>query len=181
MGLFRPDAGPFLLERRTARRWRATCAATLQTLTDEYLGQLWDLSETGARLKVESTPSPGATAMLNWGDCRVRCSVVWATDGMCGVVFERPLDGAAVSATTQLLREHELPIATIGNIRVGRKRSDPNRDLGLLTPALETGPSRLVISLQRRPGLRGTASQASRTAGEEMFFFGSPLAHVLSY
>ena len=181
MGLFRPDAGPYLLERRAARRWRATCAAALETLTGESLGQLWDISETGARLKFDAPPPPGSAAILKWCEHKVRCSVVWATEDMCGVVFEDSLDSAQVSATTRLIGEVRLPVAAVRNIPMGRKRSDCHGDLGRLSPALDVGPSELVVALPRRHGLQETAPSGSLTAGEEMFFFGSPLAHVLSY
>lgn len=181
MGLFRSDAGPFLLERRAARRWRATCAASLETLTGESFGQLWDLSETGARVMLDSAPPRGAAAMLKWEGHKVPCCVAWAADGMCGVAFKQPLDAGLVSATSRLIGDVERPIATVGNIRAGRKRSERKCDLGLLSDALEMGPSRLVIALQRRDELGGTAPRDALTAGEEMFFFGSPLAHVLAY
>lgn len=181
MGMFRPDAGPYLLERRAARRWHAQCAAALETLTGESLGQLWDLSETGARVKLDDPPAPGSAAILKWCEHRARCSVVWTTDDMCGVAFEDPLDSAQVSATTRMIGEVQLPVAAVRNIPMGRKRADCHGDLGRLSPALGVGHSGLVVALQRRPGLQETAPSGLLTAGEEMFFFGSPLAHVLSY
>ncbi|HSQ95515.1 MAG TPA: hypothetical protein VLM18_05375, partial [Croceibacterium sp.] len=75
MGYLQTDMGPFVIERRAARRTRATCAASLQTLTDESVGYLWDLSETGARVSVASPPQPGENALLKWGTERVMCRV----------------------------------------------------------------------------------------------------------
>ena len=181
MGLFRPDAGPFLLERRAARRWRATCAAALETLGGESPGQLWDLSETGAGIKLDVPPAPGSKAILKFGDQRIRCSVAWANDEMCGVAFDEPLGRAVVSATARLIGDVETPVAAFRNIRMGRKRSDPDCNPGILSHPLEAGPSKLTIALQKRRGLPPAPPSGSLTAAEEMFFFGSPLAHVLAF
>lgn len=180
MGFLQPDAAPMLLERRTARRWRATCAASLQTLTEENSGQLWDLSETGARLQIGDPPQQGSTAWLKWGSEKVVCRVVWIADDMCGVAFERPLNPAVVAETTRMIGEIEQPVATVKNIPVGRKRS-VQHSLGLLSKPLDAAPSRLVLQLPRPKAPSGIAGPGTLTAAEEMFFYGSPLAHVLTY
>ena len=123
MGFFLPDRGPFLIERRAARRTRATCAASLRTLTSESFGHLWDLSETGARVSVENPPAIGESAMLKWGTERVMCRVVWTDHDICGLEFETPIDPTVVASSARLIGIVEQPTAAIGNIPVGRKRS----------------------------------------------------------
>jgi hypothetical protein len=123
MGFFEPYKGPFLIERRTARRTRATCAASLRTLTREVVGHLWDLSETGARVSVDSPPEAGETAVLKWGAEKVMCRVVWVDHDMCGLSFDTPIDPAVVTASARLIGIVEQPIAAVANIPAGRKRS----------------------------------------------------------
>ena len=125
MGFFEPYKGPFLIERRAARRTRATCAASLRTLTRESIGHLWDLSETGARVSLDNPPPEGETAVLKWGTEKVMCRVVWIDRDMCGLAFDRPIDSAVVESSARLIGIVEQPIAAVGNIPVGRKRSAP--------------------------------------------------------
>jgi hypothetical protein len=125
MAFFEPDKAPFLIERRAARRTRATCPAILRTLTGESCGHLWDLSETGARVSVPSPPAEGEAVQLKWGTERVWCHVVWIDHDMCGLAFDSPIDPAVVEASSRMLGIVEHPTAAIGNIPVGRKRSAP--------------------------------------------------------
>ncbi|MGZ5792854.1 MAG: PilZ domain-containing protein, partial [Croceibacterium sp.] len=103
------------IERRAARRTRATCAASLQTLTDESVGYLWDLSETGARVSVASPPQPGENALLKWGTEKVMCRVVWTDRDMCGLSFDRPIASEVVAASARLIGIVEQPIAALDN------------------------------------------------------------------
>ena len=123
MGMFRPEIGPLLIERRRRRRSRATCAASIETPAGEIFGQLWDLSETGARVQTADPPGEGTAALLKWASERVACQVIWARDDMCGLGFENPIDRDIVSATTRVIGGPEQPAASVSNIPVGRKRS----------------------------------------------------------
>jgi hypothetical protein len=123
MGFFQEDRSPLLIERRASRRTRATCAAGLRTLTNEYFGHLWDLSETGARISLPDPPPAGENGLLKWGTERVMCRIVWVERDLCGLEFEHPIDPAVVSASTRRLGIVEQPTAAMGNIPVGRKRS----------------------------------------------------------
>ena len=123
MGFFQEARGPFLIERRAARRTRATCAASLRTLTNESIGHLWDLSETGARVSVENPPAEGETAQLKFGAEQVRCRVIWVEYDMCGIEFDQPISPEVVASTARMIGIIEQPTAAIGNIPVGRKRS----------------------------------------------------------
>jgi len=123
--MFQPELGPYLIERRRTRRSRATCGASLEIPDGEIFGQLWDLSETGARVQTAIPPEPGTQALLKWGSERVECEVVWARDDMCGVTFESPIDRAVVSETGRIIGQPEPAGASLAKIPLGRKRSAP--------------------------------------------------------
>ena len=178
MGMFQPDNGPFVIERRTARRSRATCGASLRTLSGEVFGQLWDLSETGARITVASAPERGESALLKWGTEQVMCRVVWTEGDMCGLSFENPIASAVVSETARLLGIVEHPTAAISNIPVGRRRSAAGADA-----QPERGPPVNLLASHTPPEVSALPAAKSQplTAEEEMFLYGSPLAHVLAY
>ncbi len=179
MGLFQPDNGPFLIERRSATRSRATCTACLRTLTDESFGQLWDISQTGARISIANPPAQGEAALLRWESTQVMCRVVWSENDMCGLSFESPISAEAVSATARLLGVVERPTAAIGNIAAGRKRSAPGRSTA--EAEREAGPANLLASHARSEEAVAVRGDEALTAEEEMFLYNSPLAHVLAY
>ena len=179
MGMFQPDNGPFVIERRTARRSRATCAASLRTLSGEIFGQLWDLSETGARISIAGAPARGESALLKWLTEQVMCRVVWTEGDMCGLAFENPIPSAVVSETARLLGIVEHPTAAMGNIPVGRRRSAPG---GTAAQSEPTPPVTLLAS-HSVTEVPAAAIQRPQplTAEEEMFLYGAPLAHILAY
>ena len=121
--MFRPEIGPFLIERRKSRRSRATCVASLETPAGESFGQLWDLSETGARVQMAGPPQPGTPAVLKWASEKAACEVIWVQDDMCGLGFENAIDRGVVSATARIIGGPEQPGASLENIPIGRKRS----------------------------------------------------------
>jgi hypothetical protein len=84
---------------------------------------LWDLSETGARVSLDNPPQAGESALLKWGTEKVMCSVVWVDRDMCGLSFDHPIDPAVVESSGRMIGILEQPIAAVGNIPVGRKRS----------------------------------------------------------
>jgi hypothetical protein len=179
MGMFQPDNGPFVIERRAARRSRATCGASLRTLEGEVFGQLWDLSQSGARISIASAPERGESALLKWGTEQVMCRVVWTEGDMCGVSFENPIDPAVVSATARLLGIVEHPTAAMGNIPVGRRRSAS----GAANGEPEASRPTTLLASHSVPGVPAETVEKPQplTAEEEMFLYRSPLAHVLAY
>lgn len=92
----------------------------MTTMTHGILG---DISETGARFEADEPPGKGATAVLKWGEHEAVCTIIWHDDGACGVWFKRKLDPGLVAETAAMDRVLELPIASVGNITQGRKRS----------------------------------------------------------
>ncbi len=112
------------IERRVAGRARADCPARLQTPGGTWHGRLWDISESGARVKVDNPPAQGVMCLIGWQSNEMFCRVVWSADDMCGVLFERPVPYAVVMET---LGEPEPetpsgPAANVGNIPFGRRR-----------------------------------------------------------
>ena len=112
------------IERRSAGRARTDCPVRLQTPGGDWHGRLWDLSEAGARVQVASPPAQGTMCLIGWQTNELFCRVVWSTDDMCGVLFERPISSATVMET---LGEPEPempggPAASVGNIPIGRRR-----------------------------------------------------------
>jgi hypothetical protein len=176
--MFQPDNGPFLIERRKARRSRATCGASLRTLSGEVFGQLWDLSETGARISIANPPERGESALLKWSTEQVMCRIVWTEGDMCGLSFENPIASAVVSETARLLGIVEHPTATIDNIPIGRRRSAPGA-----ASQPEPEPAINLLASHAAPEVPCLPPQRPQplTAEEEMFLYNSPLAHVLAY
>jgi len=114
-----------MIERRRTRRSRATCGAILETPDGEISGQLWDLSETGARVQTTYPPEQGTQALLKWGSERAECEIIWARDDMCGVEFDSPIDRTVVSATGRIIGLPEPVGASLAKIPLGQKRSAP--------------------------------------------------------
>ena len=110
-------------DRRTVRRWTVDCEAKLQLVGSALSGSLTDLSERGARMTTAILPSTGVSGMLSWGDQHHYCTVVWARDGACGLVFERHLSMKIVAAFTTEIEVEMGPIANFGNIPLAQKRS----------------------------------------------------------
>lgn len=110
-------------ERRTVRRWTVDCEAWLRLVGGVFRGRLTDLSEKGARFACETLPIVGARAMINFSDQEHFGKIVWASDGQCGLLFERPIPASVVQACS-IETEIELgPVARFGNIPLGQKRS----------------------------------------------------------
>jgi hypothetical protein len=179
MGYLQELAGPLVQERRRSRRSRVTCPATLLTLTGEFEGELWDLSETGARLAAPDLPVRSTRAMLQWRDQKHACTVIWTDGSICGLEFEEPIGELVVSECARLLCTKEEPIAEVANIPLGKRRSSHTsqaieRELGRLVRT-----TTLVIGKPKRGA--NSLDPAFLSASEEMFFWGSPLAHIVAF
>jgi len=111
------------IERRAAGRARTDCPARLQTPGGDWRGRLWDLSETGARIQADNPPAQGAIALLTWSGNEVFGRVVWASEDMCGLIFERPVPRSVVAETLGEPPVENTPAASVSNIPVGKRRS----------------------------------------------------------
>jgi len=95
--------------------------AVLKLVTSEREGQLVNLTESGASIRVANAPPIGTTALLRWDGYEAFCRVVWCASGTCGLAFERPIPGGIVLRTTGR-REARGPAAGLGNIPQGQRR-----------------------------------------------------------
>jgi hypothetical protein len=60
--------------------------------TSRYLkGALEDLSLTGARVRVPEPPGPGRDVVLRWDGRDVFGQVVWSSDDVVGIAFDKPI------------------------------------------------------------------------------------------
>lgn len=105
-------------------RSRVECPAQLHLTIGMRQGMLWDLSETGARLHTPEPPRAGTTALLKWNGHEAFCKVMWATEDMCGLAFDRPLKPGMLDGTVQD-NPPAGPVAAVTNIPLGQKRSRP--------------------------------------------------------
>lgn len=173
-------------DRRLSRRVRVTCEAVLETLTGDFSGQLWDISEGGARLQLAAPPQVGLTARLRWAEHEALCHVIWSDGEMCGVAFDRPLPAAVVTGTAELNRVIELPIARVGNIAAGRKRARPVSPV-ISVPAeapvgdIERASPGWVIELPRIVGQQSGGGHKAMSAAQQMFLHGAPLSHIVAF
>jgi hypothetical protein len=112
-------------DRRAANRTRIECPANLHLTIGVRQGMLWDLSTTGARIHTDNPPRTGTTALLKWQTHEAFCKVVWTTENQCGVQFDRPIARTLVDETVEEVEQPSGPVAAVGNIPLGQKRSRP--------------------------------------------------------
>ena len=84
--------------RRSAVRERTPLVAVFTTLARSHDAVLVDLSRTGARLSGDDLPAVGEDFILVMEGIRTFGSVVWASEGECGVLFDGPLPAEDVEA-----------------------------------------------------------------------------------
>ena len=110
-------------ERRIATRSRVSCPVQLQLPSGQRIGCMVDLSERGARVRLDNPPAAGASVLLEWMCYDAMCKVVWANKDACGLMFEKPLSMARVIELEQYREEFSGPVAEVSNIPLGQKRS----------------------------------------------------------
>jgi hypothetical protein len=166
-------------ERRAFDRVRLDCPARLVTAGSYRVAQLCDLSRGGARLSLSNPPIEGTTGLLQWEAHESFGTVVWASDIACGIAFDTAIPAEWV-AGSEATAGHERPRAGVTKIEFGTKRRKPGAGIGDTPTRPVVAPGYWTIALSQRPGsLPLTPDQMS--AAEEMFFFGSPLAHVVQF
>lgn len=123
MAFFNIHSAAVQADRRVARRYLVDCPARLVMSGGDRTGRLSDLSEHGARLDVAYPPVPGTTGFLSWGHEEHYCTVIWSNEGRCGLHFDRPIATSAVEAACSHVEISLKPIAAVGRIPLGQRRS----------------------------------------------------------
>lgn len=70
---------------------RLRIPATIILLSGKYPCRLDDLSQTGARLTIDSAPLPGASGVLVVNGIEAFGEVVWNSMGRAGMAFDEPM------------------------------------------------------------------------------------------
>lgn len=109
-------AGP---DRRGAGRYRTICRiARVQRANDVGLWRVRNISNEGLMLSADVPATVGETLDIALSETTtIRGKIIWARAGRCGVVFDRPVDAAAVlrglaeEQRAEAYRALRLPIA----------------------------------------------------------------------
>lgn len=93
----RHSPGP-LPDTRRPRAYRTSVSveASVVTLNAYQYPELVDISLTGAKVRGDALPQPGATALLRASPLEVLCRVVWVKGDRCGLRFEEPVSKASL-------------------------------------------------------------------------------------
>lgn len=121
MTLFRKTSAAVLEDRRMVHRYGVDCPARLRMPGGDRDGRLSDLSEAGARFETSHPPVQGISALLAWGAHEFFGRVVWSRDGVCGLMFDRPIPLQVVEETCELIEVASVPIANFGRIPVAQR------------------------------------------------------------
>lgn len=77
--------------RRSARRVSAPLPAILITMSERHPAILFNISETGARLRAKDAPGKDTELFLQVGTLDVYARVIWAKGEQCGLKFQSPI------------------------------------------------------------------------------------------
>lgn len=86
----RPE-DPNLDGRRGAPRVRVALPAAAETVSGRKRVRLLNLSRTGAMLEGPNLPEVGQHVYLKSGAVDVFATVIWSSDGRCGITFDHPV------------------------------------------------------------------------------------------
>lgn len=89
---------PELRGRREEPRAYLLLAASVEALSGRNTVNLLDVSRTGARLEGIELPAVGKDVVLQCGAIDTFGTVVWNSDGQCGLHFDEPLGGPELIA-----------------------------------------------------------------------------------
>ncbi len=81
--------------RRSSKRFDTPLPALLITMSDRHSAILFNISQTGAKLRVQAPPPKGTELFLQVGTIDVYASVMWRRGEICGLRFDheiRPWD-----------------------------------------------------------------------------------------
>ena len=88
--------------RRVAEREPVSLPAWISTISASWTADVVDVSQTGAKLSGHEMPPPGTDLLVRVGPVDVLATVVWQSDDVCGVTFDRSVSEADLA---QLRRE----------------------------------------------------------------------------
>lgn len=77
--------------RRAAKRVDAPLPAVLITMSDRHPALLFDISQSGGKLRAKEAPAKNTELFLQVGDLDVYAKVVWQRGELCGLQFEREI------------------------------------------------------------------------------------------
>ena len=77
--------------RRASRRVDAPLTALLITMADRHPALLFNVSQTGAKLRAMSAPPKGTELFLQVAGLDLYARVVWQRDELCGLEFEHEI------------------------------------------------------------------------------------------
>jgi hypothetical protein len=77
--------------RRGSKRIRAPLPALLITMSDRHPAILYNISQTGARLRAKNAPPEKTELFLQVASIDVYAQVVWRRGEECGLRFEDPI------------------------------------------------------------------------------------------
>lgn len=89
--------------RRTRSRLRVRLAGRFTTTSGRGDATLIDLSATGAQIWLGKAIKVGSDILLMWHEQEIFGTVVWSSEGRCGVAFEKPLSDEVLAASRGLI------------------------------------------------------------------------------
>lgn len=164
-------------EASTEERMPFHYRARLITPGSYLTGILRDLTCSGARVTLDSPPSLGTTVLLQWSREERLCTVIHSDSISCDLAFEEPWEQGAANGS-ELERGPSTEFESGTTPSATRKRAP--HPAHYRAAQIRSSPGHWSISLPRPTG--GSALDTiSLGCGEEMFFYGSPLAHLVEY
>ncbi|MFL0356059.1 PilZ domain-containing protein [Erythrobacter sp. GH1-10] len=110
-------------DRRRSGRFSVEIPAALRTVSGTRECRMANISDGGAMLELPSPPPEGVCGCLVLGKEEIYCRVVWASETSCGIEFERAIGGEKLAEIAGEQVQRTGPIANVGRIQMGRKRS----------------------------------------------------------
>jgi hypothetical protein len=148
-------------------------AARLELISGARAVWIVSLDSYSARVRMDSPPPVGVSALLKWESHEHFTTISWVGDGECALKFDRQI--AQVAATARVARPPDQPraVAALDQMRPRKRR----KALVLDHTAASDTVWEWVVRLGRRKAPIGPDDQL--TTEEQMFFFRAPLAHLI--
>ncbi len=95
----------------------------LRTVSGSRECRLTNVSDAGAKLELGNPPTVGVCGWIVIGEDEIYCTVVWSTEGACGIEFENILRSDMMTRIAGVELGPVGPAANRSNIAIGRKRT----------------------------------------------------------